>query len=88
MVHFALVHQSSRLLYSKPLFVKTNTFRFTIISQQLIGKRPGQSVTTSYPQTIIIAILESSSFAMRVGSMLTDGTLRTSAEKQNHIRGT
>ena len=66
-IHYP-INLSVRPLYRKPLFVKTNTFRFTIIPQQLIGSRSGQFVTTSYPQKIIQAILESSSFAMRVKS--------------------
>ena len=64
-IHYP-INLSVRPLYRKPLFVRTNTFRFTIIPQQLSGRRSGQSVTTSHPQKIIQAILESSSFAMRV----------------------
>jgi hypothetical protein len=66
-IHYP-INLSVRPLYSQPLFVKANTFRFTIIPPQLIGSRSGKFVTTSYPQKIIQAILESSSFAMRVKS--------------------
>jgi len=66
-IHYP-INLSVRLLYRKPLFVKANIFRFTIIPPQLIGSRSGKFVTTSYPQKIIQAILESSSFAMRVKS--------------------
>jgi len=66
-IHYP-INFSVRLLYRKPLFVKANIFRFTIIPPQLIGSRSGKFVTTSYPQKIIQAILESSSFAMRVKS--------------------